>query len=129
MASPGGAPAGPSRCWTQPAPSSQRPAGPTTSRSRRRTGNGWRRTAGHTPPRPSAGTRGTSSTVPPLPPSTARRHATARTDRWLRRRDDTMTTPILAYYRGGDGYALDRAVEAVARRIEQDSGAAPDRWR
>ena len=38
-----------------------------------------------------------------------------------------MTTPILAYYRGGDGYALDRAVEAVARRIEQDSGAAPDR--
>ena len=40
-----------------------------------------------------------------------------------------MTSPILAYYRGGDGYALDRAVEAVAHRIEQDSGAAPDRWR
>lgn len=40
-----------------------------------------------------------------------------------------MTSPVLAYYRGGDGYALDRAVEAVARRIEADTGAAPDRWR
>jgi DNA polymerase III subunit delta len=40
-----------------------------------------------------------------------------------------MTTPVLAYYRGGDGFALDRAVEAVARRIEHDTGAAPDRWR
>ncbi len=40
-----------------------------------------------------------------------------------------MTSPILAYYRGGDGFALDRAVEAVAKRIEHDTGAAPDRWR
>ena len=40
-----------------------------------------------------------------------------------------MTSPVIAYYRGGDGFALDRAVEAVARRIEHDTGAAPDRWR
>jgi DNA polymerase-3 subunit delta len=40
-----------------------------------------------------------------------------------------MTSPVLAYYRGGDGFALDRAVDAVARRIEHDTGAAPDRWR
>jgi DNA polymerase-3 subunit delta len=40
-----------------------------------------------------------------------------------------MTSPVLAYYRGGDGFALDRAVEAVSRRIEPDTGAAPDRWR
>ncbi len=40
-----------------------------------------------------------------------------------------MTSPVLAYYRGGDGYALDRAVEAIARRIEEATGAAPDRWR
>jgi DNA polymerase-3 subunit delta len=40
-----------------------------------------------------------------------------------------MTSPLVAYYRGGDGFALDRAVDAVARRIEHDTGAAPDRWR
>ena len=40
-----------------------------------------------------------------------------------------MSAPLIAYYRGGDGYALDRAVEAVARRIEEATGAAPDRWR
>ena len=40
-----------------------------------------------------------------------------------------MTAPVLAYYRGGDGFALDRAVVAIARRLEQETGAAPDRWR
>lgn len=40
-----------------------------------------------------------------------------------------MTTPVLAYYRGGDGFALDRAVALIARRLEHDTGAAPDRWR
>ena len=40
-----------------------------------------------------------------------------------------MTVPILAYLRGGDGFGLDRAVVAIALRIEQDTGAAPDRWR
>lgn len=40
-----------------------------------------------------------------------------------------MSAPVLAYYRGGDGYALDRAVIAIARRLEQETGAAPDRWR
>ena len=40
-----------------------------------------------------------------------------------------MTAPLIAYYRGGDGYALDQAVVAVARRIERETGAAPDRWR
>jgi DNA polymerase III delta subunit len=40
-----------------------------------------------------------------------------------------VSTPVLAYYRGGDGYALDRAVIAIAHRLEQETGAAPDRWR
>jgi DNA polymerase III delta subunit len=40
-----------------------------------------------------------------------------------------MTAPIVAYYRGGDGFALDRAVMGIARRLEQETGAAPDRWR
>ena len=37
--------------------------------------------------------------------------------------------PIVAFYRGDDGWSLDRAVELVSRRIEQDGGARPDRWR
>jgi DNA polymerase III delta subunit len=37
--------------------------------------------------------------------------------------------PMVAYYRGDDGWALDRAATLVARRIEQDSGARPERWR
>jgi DNA polymerase-3 subunit delta len=40
-----------------------------------------------------------------------------------------MSMPVIAYYRGGDGFALDRAVVAIARRLEQETGAAPDRWR
>ena len=40
-----------------------------------------------------------------------------------------MSAPVIAYYRGGDGYALDRAVIAIAHRLEQETGAAPDRWR
>ncbi len=40
-----------------------------------------------------------------------------------------MTAPVIAYYRGGDGYALDKAVAKVARRLEEETGAAPDRWR
>jgi DNA polymerase-3 subunit delta len=37
--------------------------------------------------------------------------------------------PIIAYYRGDDGWSLDRAAVLIARRIEQDTGMAPDRWR
>ena len=40
-----------------------------------------------------------------------------------------MTTPVIAYYRGGDGFGLDRAIAAIARRLEQETGAPPDRWR
>ena len=40
-----------------------------------------------------------------------------------------MIAPLLAYYRGGDGFALDRSVVEVAKRLERDTGAAPDRWR
>ena len=36
---------------------------------------------------------------------------------------------IVAYYRGDDGWSLDRAADLVARRIEQDTGARPERWR
>jgi DNA polymerase III delta subunit len=37
--------------------------------------------------------------------------------------------PIPAYYRGDDGYMLDRAVTRIADRLEQDTGVRPDRWR
>ncbi len=40
-----------------------------------------------------------------------------------------MIAPILRYYRGGDGYAIDQAVIALARHLEKETGAAPDRWR
>lgn len=40
-----------------------------------------------------------------------------------------MTAPVIAYYRGGDGFALDRAVAQIAKRLEDETGAAPDRWR
>ena len=40
-----------------------------------------------------------------------------------------MTAPVIAYLRGGDGFALDRAVVAIARRLEEETGAPPDRWR
>lgn len=40
-----------------------------------------------------------------------------------------MTMPVIAWYRGGDGFALDRAVVAIARRLEEETGAAPERWR
>lgn len=40
-----------------------------------------------------------------------------------------MIAPLLAYYRGGDGFALERAVVAVARQLERETGAAPERWR
>jgi DNA polymerase III delta subunit len=40
-----------------------------------------------------------------------------------------VIAPILRYYRGGDGYALDRAVAELARHLERETGAAPDRWR
>jgi DNA polymerase III delta subunit len=37
--------------------------------------------------------------------------------------------PLLAYYRGDDGWALDRAVAVIAKRFEVDTGMAPERWR
>jgi DNA polymerase III delta subunit len=37
--------------------------------------------------------------------------------------------PLVAYYWGDDGWMIDRAVVALARAIERDTGAAPDRWR
>ena len=37
--------------------------------------------------------------------------------------------PILAYYRGDDGWSLDRAADRIATRIEADTGARPERWR
>jgi DNA polymerase III delta subunit len=40
-----------------------------------------------------------------------------------------VSAPVIAYYRGGDGFALDRAVLGIARRLEGETGAAPDRWR
>ena len=41
----------------------------------------------------------------------------------------SLDTPVLAYFWGDDGWAVDRAVIAVAKDLERDSGAAPDRWR
>jgi DNA polymerase III delta subunit len=37
--------------------------------------------------------------------------------------------PILAYYRGDDGWSLDRAADRVAERLQQDSGERPERGR
>jgi DNA polymerase III delta subunit len=37
--------------------------------------------------------------------------------------------PILAYYRGDDGWSLDRAADRFARRLEDDAGERPQRWR
>jgi DNA polymerase III delta subunit len=41
----------------------------------------------------------------------------------------TAGVPVVAYYWGDDRWAVDRAVIALARALERDSGAAPDRWR
>lgn len=41
----------------------------------------------------------------------------------------TADAPILAYYRGDDGWSLDRAAERIVERIERETGARPDRWR
>lgn len=41
----------------------------------------------------------------------------------------SLDSPVLAYFRGDDGWAVDRAVVAVAKELERTSGAAPDRWR
>jgi DNA polymerase-3 subunit delta len=40
-----------------------------------------------------------------------------------------VTSPVIAFYRGGDGYALDHAVVEVVKRLEHGTGAAPERWR
>jgi DNA polymerase III delta subunit len=37
--------------------------------------------------------------------------------------------PVLAYFWGDDGWAVDRAVISIAKDLERGSGAAPDRWR
>ena len=37
--------------------------------------------------------------------------------------------PVIAYFRGDDGYTMDAAVMALARRLEAESGTPPDRWR
>jgi DNA polymerase III delta subunit len=37
--------------------------------------------------------------------------------------------PVIAYYRGDDGYTMDAAVDALARRLEAESGTKPERWR
>ena len=37
--------------------------------------------------------------------------------------------PVIAYFRGDDGFTMDAAVAALTKRLEQESGAPPDRWR
>ena len=37
--------------------------------------------------------------------------------------------PVIAYFRGDDGYSMDRAADAIAERIAADVGGTPDRWR
>ena len=37
--------------------------------------------------------------------------------------------PAIAYFRGDDGFTMDAAVAALTKRLEQESGAPPDRWR
>lgn len=40
-----------------------------------------------------------------------------------------VSVPIVWYYRGGDGFALDKAVIDLARDLEKATGAPPERWR
>lgn len=40
-----------------------------------------------------------------------------------------MIMPIIRYFRGGDGFALDQQVVKIARYLERETGAAPERWR
>ncbi len=37
--------------------------------------------------------------------------------------------PILAYYRGDDGYGIDHRIARLAHQLEEASGARPERWR
>ena len=109
---------------TRPAPASTWPAGraparprdpagtrlwPSSSRAVRRRWNGQ-----SVPRRRGSGRRPPAALVAPRAPG--RGHV-------------SLDAPVLAYYRGGDGFALDRAVVGVATDLEQDTGAAPDRWR
>jgi DNA polymerase III delta subunit len=41
----------------------------------------------------------------------------------------TGDVAIIAYFRGDDGYGIDRAVAAIGRRMMEATGAAPERWR
>ncbi len=41
----------------------------------------------------------------------------------------TGDVPVVAYFYGDDGWSMARAVDDIARRIEQATGAAPDRMR
>jgi DNA polymerase III delta subunit len=41
----------------------------------------------------------------------------------------SFVAPVIAYYRGDDGWSLDRAAAVIAARLGQDSGAPPERWR
>ena len=41
----------------------------------------------------------------------------------------SFIAPIIAYYRGDDGWSLDRATALIARDLTEASGAPPDRWR
>jgi DNA polymerase III delta subunit len=41
----------------------------------------------------------------------------------------TGGAPIVAYYRGDDGWSLDRAADRIVARIEHETGARPERWR
>jgi len=37
--------------------------------------------------------------------------------------------PLIAYYRGDDGYGIDHRVSQLAHGLEQATGAVPERWR
>jgi DNA polymerase III delta subunit len=37
--------------------------------------------------------------------------------------------PLIAFYRGDDGYGIDHRIGQLARELEQASGSAPERWR
>jgi DNA polymerase III subunit delta len=41
----------------------------------------------------------------------------------------TSLRPVLAYYRGDDGYALEGAARAIGDGLAEASGAPPERWR
>jgi competence protein ComEC len=73
-----------------------------------------------------AGARGLPRRRHPPGPGRAAPVVSARP---ARDRGMSADVPVIAYFRGDDGYTMDAAVDALAKRLEAASGTPPERWR